>query len=69
MQLRLQQTVEGLSVVAISYYTIGILTYAAQAAAAADLLGGLSTEMATGNILFSFSFSFYSQFISLSLNR
>ena len=32
MQLRLQQTVEGLSVVAISYYALGIVTY---------LLGGL----------------------------
>ncbi len=32
MQLRLQQTVEGLSVMAISYYSLGILTY---------LLGGL----------------------------
>lgn len=30
MQLRLQQTVEGLSVLAISYYFIGILSYAAK---------------------------------------
>ena len=31
LQLRLQQTVEGLSVAAISYYVIGILNYAAKA--------------------------------------
>ncbi len=31
LQLRLQQTVEGLSVVAISYYTIGLVGYAAKA--------------------------------------
>jgi uncharacterized membrane-anchored protein len=30
MQLRLQQTVEGLSVLAISYYAIGILGYMAK---------------------------------------
>jgi uncharacterized membrane-anchored protein len=30
-QLRLQQAVEGLSVVAISYYVIGLLSYAAKA--------------------------------------
>ncbi|KPF45636.1 DUF3422 family protein, partial [Rhizobium sp. AAP43] len=31
MQLRLQQTVEGLSVAAISYYIIGLVGYAAKA--------------------------------------
>jgi len=31
LQLRLQQTVESLSVAAISYYIIGLLTYAAKA--------------------------------------
>jgi uncharacterized membrane-anchored protein len=33
-QLRLQQAVEGLSVVAISYYTVGLLSYAGKAAKA-----------------------------------
>jgi uncharacterized membrane-anchored protein len=37
LQLRLQQTVEGLSVVAISYYLVGLVTYAAKGAEAADL--------------------------------
>lgn len=32
LQLRLQQTVEGLSVVAISYYVVGLVGYAAEAA-------------------------------------
>jgi uncharacterized membrane-anchored protein len=32
MQLRLQQTVEGLSAVAISYYLIGLLAYVVKAA-------------------------------------
>jgi len=31
MQLRLQQTVEGLSVAAISYYVVGLVGYAAKA--------------------------------------
>jgi uncharacterized membrane-anchored protein len=37
LQLRLQETVEGLSVVAISYYLIGLTGYAAKAAKAAHL--------------------------------
>lgn len=37
MQLRLQQTVEGLSVVVLSYYTVGLLGYLAKAAKAAGL--------------------------------
>lgn len=45
-QFRLQQAVEGLSVVAISYYLIGLLGYAGKAAKAAGL--PLDAEMATG---------------------
>jgi uncharacterized membrane-anchored protein len=45
-QLRLQQAVEGLSVVAISYYTIGLFSYAGKAAKAAGLIGNL--DVATG---------------------
>ena len=41
LQLRLQQTVEGLSVVAISYYTISIVAYLAKAADGVTLPGGL----------------------------
>ncbi len=37
MQLRLQETVEGLSVVAISYYVLGLLGYAAKGAKAGGL--------------------------------
>lgn len=37
LQLRLQETVEGLSVVAISYYLVGLVGYAAKAAKAAGL--------------------------------
>lgn len=37
LQLKLQRTVEGLSVVAISYYVISLLLYAARAARAAGL--------------------------------
>jgi uncharacterized membrane-anchored protein len=37
MQLRLQQTVEGLSVVVLSYYAIGLLSYVAKGAKAAGL--------------------------------
>ncbi|MDH5188929.1 MAG: DUF3422 domain-containing protein [Rhodospirillaceae bacterium] len=48
MQIRLQQTVEGLSVVAISYYLTGLVVYAAKGAHAAglmidyDLAGGVA---------------------------
>ena len=45
-QLRLQQAVEGLSVVAISYYTIGLFSYAGKAAKSAGLIGNL--DVATG---------------------
>lgn len=37
LQLRLQQTVEGLSVAAISYYVVGLLGYLAKAAHEAGL--------------------------------
>ena len=45
-QLRLQQAVEGLSVVAISYYVIGLFSYAGKAAKAAGLIG--NPDVATG---------------------
>jgi len=46
LQLKLQQAVEGLSVVAISYYMIGLLGYAGKAAKAAGL--PLNPDIATG---------------------
>jgi uncharacterized membrane-anchored protein len=46
LQLKLQQAVEGLSVVAISYYMIGLLGYAGKAAKAAGL--PLNPVIATG---------------------
>ncbi|MFP5390432.1 MAG: DUF3422 family protein [Gammaproteobacteria bacterium] len=45
-QLRLQQAVEGLSVVAISYYSIGLVSYAAKAMKMAGV--PLNPELATG---------------------
>ncbi len=48
LQLRLQQTVEGLSVVAISYYLVGLVAYLAKAAKSRglpvdpDLVAGLA---------------------------
>ncbi len=45
-QLRLQQAVEGLSVVAISYYSIGLFSYAAKAMKLAGL--PVNPEIATG---------------------
>lgn len=45
-QLRLQQAVEGLSVVAISYYLAGLFNYAGKAAKAAGL--SINPEIATG---------------------
>jgi uncharacterized membrane-anchored protein len=44
LQLRLQQTVEGLSVVAISYYAISLVSYIAKAAEGVHLPGGLSLD-------------------------
>lgn len=46
LQLRLQETVEGLSVVAISYYVVGLVGYAAKAAHAAGL--PVDTDAAIG---------------------
>jgi len=45
-QLRLQQAVEGLSVVAISYYSIGLVSYAGKALKAAGL--PVNPDIATG---------------------
>jgi uncharacterized membrane-anchored protein len=39
LQLRMQETVEGISVVAISYYLIGLLSYLVKGLAAAGLVG------------------------------
>ena len=47
LQLRLQQTVEGLSVAAISYYIVGLFGYASRAAAA-FLPAAISSELLTG---------------------
>jgi uncharacterized membrane-anchored protein len=46
MQLRLQQTVEGLSVAAISYYLVGLIGYAAKAGKVAGLK--LDVDVVTG---------------------
>jgi len=49
LQLRLQQTVEGLSVAAIAYYMAGLVGYAAKAAKAAGL--PVSPDLVTGAAL------------------
>lgn len=46
LQLRLQETVEGLSVVAISYYAVGLVGYAAKAGKSAGL--PIDIDLATG---------------------
>ena len=46
MQLRLQQTVEGLSIAAITYYVVGLVGYAAKALKEAGV--HLSVELVTG---------------------
>lgn len=46
MQLRLQQTVEGLSIAAISYYLVGLVGYAAKAAKGTGI--SLDVDVATG---------------------
>ncbi|MES2153179.1 MAG: DUF3422 domain-containing protein [Pseudomonadota bacterium] len=48
-QLRLQQAVEGLSVVAISYYSIGLIAYAGKALKAAGV--PLNPDVATGAMI------------------
>jgi uncharacterized membrane-anchored protein len=58
LQLRLQQTVEGLSVAAISYYLVGLVGYAAKAVKAtgvaldAELVTGLSIPLVVGLVGF-----------------
>ncbi len=46
MQLRLQETVEGLSIVVLSYYLVGLVGYALKAGKAAGL--GINVELGTG---------------------
>lgn len=46
LQLRLQQTVEGLSVVVLSYYSVGLVSYAAKAIKAAGV--AMDTDLVTG---------------------
>jgi uncharacterized membrane-anchored protein len=48
LQLRLQQTVEGLSVVAISYYALGLVGYLAKAAKGLPPLQALNTDIVVG---------------------
>ncbi len=48
LQLRLQQTVEGLSVVAISYYTLGLVGYLAKAARGVPALHALQSDVVVG---------------------
>jgi len=46
LQLRLQQTVEGLSIAAITYYVVGLVGYGAKAAKESGI--PLSVEIVTG---------------------
>ncbi|HKI65230.1 MAG TPA: DUF3422 family protein, partial [Burkholderiales bacterium] len=46
LQLRLQETVEGLSVAAISYYLVGLVSYAAKGAKSFGL--ALDVDLVTG---------------------
>ena len=46
MQLRLQQTVEGLSIAAITYYVVGLVGYSAKALKESGVT--LSVEVTTG---------------------
>jgi uncharacterized membrane-anchored protein len=47
LQLRLQQTVEGLSVAAVSYYVVGLVNYIAKGAQSAGLLPALDPAILT----------------------
>ncbi len=49
MQLRLQSTVEGLSIAAISYYVISLVLYLGKAGKAAGL--PINPEMAAGALI------------------
>jgi uncharacterized membrane-anchored protein len=51
LQLRLQQTVEGLSVVAISYYALGLVGYLAKAAKGLPSLHALNPDVVVGAAL------------------
>lgn len=57
-QLRLQQTVEGLSIAAITYYIVGLVSYAAKAANSAgaainpDVVTGLSIPFVVGVVAY-----------------
>jgi uncharacterized membrane-anchored protein len=57
-QLRLQQAVEGLSAVAISYYTLGLIGYAGKAMKASnlpinpDILTGVAVPLVIGSVWF-----------------
>ena len=61
LQLRLQQTVEGLSIAAITYYIVGLVGYAAKALQATgldvspDLLVGLSVPVVLFAVAFGIS--------------
>jgi uncharacterized membrane-anchored protein len=61
LQLRLQETVEGLSVAAITYYIVGLVGYAAKAAHASglevnpELIMGLSIPLVAGVVAFGLS--------------
>jgi uncharacterized membrane-anchored protein len=46
LQLRLQQTVEGLSVAAITYYVVGLISWVFKAIASAGI--NVNVELATG---------------------
>ncbi|HRD93531.1 MAG TPA: DUF3422 family protein, partial [Accumulibacter sp.] len=46
LQLRLQETVEGLSVAAVSYYVVGLIGYAAKAVKAVGV--AVNPEVVTG---------------------
>lgn len=47
LQLRLQQTVEGLSIAAVSYYIVGLINYLAKGAQSAGILAGVNTALVT----------------------
>ena len=51
VQLRLQQTVEGLSVAAVSYYIAGLISYIAKGLEKSDLTYGLSSTLITATAI------------------
>jgi len=50
LQLRLQETVEGLSIAAITYYIVGLIAYASKGAKAAGFLPWSDTLVTAGSI-------------------